>query len=236
MKKFSWLFAFTFFLLNFSCSKSEESKSKQITDPNITIESIANRYIDAIGGPEAINKIQSIEFNALAEVDGKPLHIKITKTNKGQKIIDAKNEIGSQRIVWDGKDGYLLTQDGKTELSPWSKKELENSKLLFPETEFAQRKDLKLIGIEFFNFEDSYEIKGKNTTYYYSVKTGLKTGEEMTHIIDGKEKSIPTEYGNYKSVSGVKLPYSFTENLDTKRIRYRINDYAINEAQDKDFE
>jgi hypothetical protein len=44
----------------------------------------------------------------------------------------------------------------------------------FSRSLLLQNHRLKLAGIEKYNNEDSYVVKGEKT-YYYSVKTGLKT-------------------------------------------------------------
>lgn len=235
MKKVLQVLTASAVLLLFSCEKPKTTQTATLND-TLTVANIAERYLDAIGGRQAISQIHSVAFYALAEVDGQPLHLQITKTDKGQKTVLATNETGSQKIVWNGNSGYLVTQNGVQELSPWSQKELKNDSLLFPEVGFADNPNLKLVGIGEVKFEPSYKIVGRNTTYFYSVKTGLKTGEIMTHIIDGKETSVPTEFSNYKTIHGVKFPHAFIEKLGRKTIRYRIHKYDINTATDKDFQ
>jgi hypothetical protein len=72
---------------------------------------------------------------------------------------------------------------------------------LFPELTFAKSTDLKLAGIEKYNNEDSYVVKGKKHLLL-QCKNRFKTGE----IKAGEGGSIPTSYADYKDVSGVKLP------------------------------
>jgi len=89
----------------------------------------------------------------------------------------------------------------------------------------------KLAGIEKFNNEDSYVIKDDKTTYYYSVKTGLKTGE----VKAGEGGSIPTSYADYKDVSGVKMPYTIIQNMGGMDINLAVKSYTVNQAKDSDF-
>lgn len=48
-------------------------------------------------------------------------------------------------------------------------------------------------GIEKVNGEDVYVVKDNDTTYYYSVKTGLKVGEIQKQKMS-QEMEIPTYF------------------------------------------
>ena len=102
---------------------------------------------------------------------------------------------------------------------------------LFPELAFAKSTDYKVAGIEKFNNEDSYVVKGKTYTYYYSVTTGLKTGEVKTQ----EGQSVPTTYGDYKEVSGVKMPYKFSQNMGGMDMEFLVKEIKVNQATDANF-
>ena len=88
-----------------------------------------------------------------------------------------------------------------------------------------------MAGIEKYNNEDSYVVKGAKETYYYSVKTGLKTGE----VKSAEGASVPTSYADYKDVSGVKLPYTINQNMGGMDINLTVKSYQLNQAKDSDF-
>lgn len=218
-----------------SCSR-QAMKQKNETDGQ-TVASIADRYIKAIGGRSAIDSVKSVQFNAIGELAGVVVNLKIGKTINGEKFIDATmDNINPQRTVWNGKTGYVLTKDGKTELSPSTRVELLRNKLLFPETEFAKDKYLKLVGKEMVWDEPAYKIVGKGITYFYDVKTGLKVEELTTQIQDGKTVQNPTIFSNYQTVQGIKLPFSFEEKINGTKTRFKILEYKINTAQPADFQ
>ena len=135
-----------------------------------------------------------------------------------------------QKIVFDGKDGYAEAQGQKIPLNEQQKSLMAESDP-FPELNFAKKTDLKLAGIEKYNNEDSYVVKGPKQTYYYSVKTGLKTGE----IKAGEGGSIPTSFADYKDVSGVKLPFTIIQNMGGMDINLSVQSYQLNQAKDSDF-
>ena len=106
---------------------------------------------------------------------------------------------------------------------------------LFEEMAFAKSPEYKLTGIEKIGGEDSYAIKGPETTYYYSVKTGLKTGETRTVKAQGQQFSVPTLFSNYKDVAGVKMPYTISVNQMGMDMTMNVKSYEINQAKDADF-
>ncbi|GEJ45470.1 pitrilysin family protein [Chryseobacterium sp. ON_d1] len=203
----------------------------QKVDANVTIGSVADKYINAIGGLAAVQKVVSITTDASTKVQGMDMTMKLIQAKGGKMAMDMKmmgNTV--QKIIFDGKDGYMEAQGKKMPLNEKQKAEMADPEL-FPELTFAKNPEFKLAGIEKYNNEDSYVVKGAKDTYYYSVKTGLKTGEVKT----GEGGSIPTSYTDYKEVSGVKLPFTIIQNMGGMDINLAVQSYQINQAKDADF-
>ncbi|MBL3548329.1 M16 family metallopeptidase [Chryseobacterium sp. KMC2] len=203
----------------------------QKVDTSVTIASVADKYINAIGGLVAVQKVTSITADATTKLQGMDMSMKLTQAKGGKMAMDMKmmgNTI--QKIIFDGKDGYAETQGQKIPLNDKQKASMAEPEL-FPELTFAKSSDFKLAGIEKYNNEDSYVIKGAKQTYYYSVKTGLKTGE----IKMGEGGAIPTSFADYKDVSGVKFPFTIIQNMGGMEINMTVQSYVLNQAKDSDF-
>ncbi|UKB84940.1 insulinase family protein [Chryseobacterium sp. MEBOG06] len=206
--------------------------SVQKADASVSIGSVADKYINAIGGLAAVQKVTSITRDATTKIQGMDMTMKLIQAKGGKMALDMKmmgNNI--QKIVFDGKDGYAVTQGNKTPLNDKQKAEMAEPEL-FPELTFAKSTELKLAGIEKYNNEDSYVVKGPKQTYYYSVKTGLKTGEVKV----GEGGSIPTSFADYKEVSGVKFPFTMIQNMGGMEINLAVQSCLINQAKDSDFQ
>ena len=204
----------------------------QKVNADITPATIANKYIEAIGGAAAVAKINSVTINATTKVQGMDMSMKMIQ-GKGGKMLQDVQMMGNsvQKTVFDGKEGYIYGQGQKMPMPEEAKKAMMKDSEIFPELLFAKSADYKVAGIEKFNEEDSYVVKGTDTTYYYSVKTGLKTGEVKT--ADGQ--SVPTMYSNYKSVSGVMMPYMMKVNMGGMDIDLAVQSITVNQATDADF-
>nr|WP_315031364.1 pitrilysin family protein [uncultured Chryseobacterium sp.] len=203
----------------------------QKVDAAITIGSVADKYINAIGGLAAVQKVTSITADATTKVQGMDMSMKLIQGKGGKMMMDMKM-MGKtlQKIVFDGKNGYVEAQGQKMPLNDKQKAAMMEPEL-FPELTFTKSTEMKLAGIEKYNEEDSYVVKGSKNTYYYSVKTGLKTGE----IKAGEGGSIPTSFANYKEVSGIKLPFTIIQNMGGIDINMAVQSYELNQAKDSDF-
>ncbi|SHF32211.1 M16 family metallopeptidase [Chryseobacterium sp. OV279] len=203
----------------------------QKVDAAVTTASVADKYINAIGGLAAVQKITSITTDASTKVQGMEMNMKLVQAKGGKMLMDMKmmgNTV--QKIVFDGKEGYIEGQGKKMPLTDKQKADMADPEL-FPELAFAKSADYKVTGIEKYNNEDSYVVKGPKDTYYYSVKTGLKTGE--TKSSDGG--SIPTSFADYKEVSGVKFPFTIIQNMGGMDINLAVKSREVNQAKDSDF-
>jgi len=203
---------------------------------NITVKSIGEKYIEAIGGKAAVDKVMSVEFEASGEMQGTPIGVNILNTRDGKSAsaVIVNGEV-FQRVVWDGNDGYMEMQGNKTPFPDEAKEEMKKVSKIFPEEEFGNNPDLKLDGTEMINGENSYKITGKDVTYYYSIKTGLKTGETISSNVGGQVMTIPMQYSDYKEIDGVKYPFAFSQEMMGMKTDYKISKYTINEAKDEDF-
>lgn len=200
----------------------------QKADAGVTAGTVGEKYINAIGGAAAVEKVTSIKTNAYAKIQGMDIDMTMIQAKGGKMMQDIKMmDKTMQKVVFDGKDGYIETQGQQIPLPEDEKKKMLKDTELFPEVLYAKSADYKLSGIEKFNNEDCYVIKGEGETSYYSVKTGLKTGD----VKDGSS----TTYGDYKDVSGVKLPFTISQDMGGMDVQFRVRSYQINKAKDSDF-
>jgi len=208
----------------------------QKVDANVTVASVVDKYIAAVGGKANLAKITSYTTNASMSMQGQTLDFKIIKAQGGKELQTiSMGAMTVQKQVFDGKTGY--SEQGGQKV-PMSKEEIaENLKNteLFEELGFAKSADYKLAGIEKIAGEDSYAIKSGDKAYYYSVKTGLKTGETETVKAQGQTMTIPTTFADYKDVSGVKMPYTITVNQMGMDMVMKVKSYEVNQAKDSDF-
>jgi zinc protease len=210
--------------------------SSKKVDANVTVASIADKYLDAIGGKANLAKISSYTMNASMTMQGQNIDLKVVKAQGGKEItmVTAMGQV-VQKQVFDGKTGYSEQMGQKVPMKAEEIAERQKNTELFEELGFAKSAEYKVAGIEKVGGEDSYVVKGGDTTYYYSVKTGLKTGETKTVKAQGQEISVPTVFSDYKDVAGVKMPYTISVNQMGMDMTMNVKSYEVNQAKDTDF-
>ncbi|MGG7471260.1 M16 family metallopeptidase [Chryseobacterium arthrosphaerae] len=208
----------------------------QKVDANVTVSTVVDKYISAIGGKANVAKISSYTMNASMSMQGQNIDFKTIKAQGGKEVttVTAMGQV-MQKQVFDGKTGYSEQMGKKIDITPEQIAEKQKTPELFEELSFAKSADYKLGGIEKINGEDSYVIKGGDTTYYYSVTTGLKTGETKKVKAQGQEMIIPTTFSDYKEVNGVKMPYTISVSQMGMDMTMKVKSYEVNKATDADF-
>lgn len=208
----------------------------QKVDANVTVASVVDKYITAIGGKANLAKITSYTTNASMSMQGQNIDFKIVKAQGGKELtMVTAGGMTVQKQVFDGKTGYSEQMGQKVEMTKEEIADNLKNTELFEELGFAKSADYKLAGIEKINGEDSYAIKTADKAYFYSVKTGLKTGETETVKAQGQEMTVPTTFGDYKEVSGVKMPYTITASQMGMEMVMKVKSYEVNQAKDTDF-
>jgi predicted Zn-dependent peptidase len=208
----------------------------QKVDASVTVASVVDKYIAAIGGKAALDKVSSYTMNASMSMQGQNIDFKTMKAQGGKELtLVTAGGMTVQKQVFDGKAGYSEQMGQKVAMTKEEVAETLKNTELFEELGFAKSADYKLTGIEKINGEDSYAIKSGDETYYYSVKTGLKTGKTEVQKAQGQTFTIPTTYSDYKDVAGVKMPYKITISQMGMDMTMNVKSYEVNQAKDTDF-
>ncbi|MEC4004180.1 pitrilysin family protein [Flavobacterium sp. SUN052] len=219
---------------------TEKPKMKKPAPAGVTVKSVMDNYINAIGGAKAVAGVKTIFVTGSSEIEGAPAPLAYTskKDVKG-KTLSKLELVGmmelSKQVIGD-KSGYLATQGQKKDFTPEEFAEKKAIATTFEELLLANKADVTLDGIEPVNGSDAYAIKNGKSTLYYDVKTGLKLMSSTTSERNGQKMTSTITYGDYKDVKGVKIPYSIVMSQG-RDIDIKVTDAKINEGvSDVDFQ
>lgn len=210
-------------------------KQKKIA-ADITVGSVAAKYIKAIGGKAAVEKVNSITMMATAKIQGMEMQLKNIVANGAKSLTDISMAGQSMnKIVFDGSEGYMIARGQKVPIPAEMKVKMQKEYSVFPELNFATKASLKLKGIETIKDEETYAIEDGTTVYYYSKATGLKVAKIETEKANGQDVVVPTYYTDYKEVNGIKLPYKLINEMMGQEIVFNVSSYELNKATTEDF-
>ena len=190
-------------------------------DPNlkkvpegVTVESVMDKYIEAIGGKENILKVKDKTTKMSGTLQG--MNITMTQTqkapNKFYQLVDFG--VGQQKMVFDGEKGKMSTMGQEQPMPP---DQIEQMKLgtLYSMLEYKEKGiKFELTGVETINNKDAYRViftypSGKKTTSYFDTNTEFII-RQLAEIGGGVQT---VDYDDYRDVQGVK--YAFKMSVGT---------------------
>lgn len=216
-----------------SIAKPEYNKA---VDKNVSAESVLNKYIDAIGGRKALEAVNTIKIVAEAEMQGMKLGLETIKTKKNQSsMIISMGGAPMQKVVFDGKKGYTSGQGQRLDFDEEQNAETKKEAVPFME---LSMKDAKLERMEEVDGKDAYVLSfGNNSEAFYDKESGLKVKETRSQEAMGQTMVVTVNYGDYKTVDGIKVPFTIQQTAGPQEFTFKVDKVIINsEVSDKDFE
>ncbi|MCK5168288.1 MAG: insulinase family protein [Bacteroidales bacterium] len=211
----------------------KEDAAKLIPE-GITEETVLEKYLEAIGGRDSLEKIQDITMVATTNMNGMEIKQKTYKKtpNKYAMIMSMNGNVMMQQS-FNGERGIMKGFQGEKEIIG---EDLENLKIDAALNAELNYKDLgvqvTLEAIESVNESEAYKLKivnptGQTTFDYYDIKSGLKVQSKQTTIAPQGEFTQMQSYSDYQEINGVKFPFmvkiSGIQNMELKVDSISIN-------------
>jgi hypothetical protein len=204
-----------------------------------TVDEIISKYIDAAGGIQNINSLQTLKVTA--KLSGGTMDIPfIQQIKKPGKIrTDMFIQGMTMKRGYDGSQGWQLNpfQGAKEAEKMNESRTREMKKMSDIEGALVNYRDkgyrAELTGKDEFEGSDVYKIKltdsdGDVTYYYIDTDSYLILKKEAKIKFGEKEVNTVTTYGAYKKVGGVMLPYSIETKTAGDETRMLIEKYEPN--------
>ena len=215
---------------------AETPKMNQKISDGVSVKTVIEHYIDAIGGKAQVNKIQSIE--GIYETKMQGMTLKMTTKSMAPNKILSQTEAGGMvfsKEVFDGQKGYKMMRGQKKDFTPEEIKDYQNK--IQPISELELLKNGKLSRMDNFDGNDYYVIVDKDgTEYFFNVKTGLKDKEVQHKKIQGRDITQPIFLKDYKDIGGIKIPSKIIIATGVQNIEFNLIDAKTNTLKAEDFQ
>jgi zinc protease len=211
LKKYSSTDEVEVYDINGNPVKEDDSKAlPEGINANIVIE----KYVDAIGGKDALEKIQDIKMTATTSMNGMELKQTTYKKapNKYAMVMSMNGNVMMQQ-KFNGERGIMKSFQGEQVITGEDLENLKVDAVMNPELKYGEIGVLITIeGIESVNEKDAYKLKVVNptgqTTYdYYDVESGLKVQTKQTSVTPQGEFTQVFNFMDYQEINGVKYPF-----------------------------
>jgi zinc protease len=198
----------------------------------VTIKSVLDNYISAIGGEKSVRAVKTIAMVGSTVIPQAPSPLTFTSKADAKGKLNVELVMGTMSImkqVVNETSAYVLQQGQRKDFEGAELAEMKDSAVLFTELQLANKEGVKLDGIETINGRDTYAIKDGKTTLYYDVTTSLKLADAKTMDQGGKSITQVTNFGDYREVKGVKVPFNIIQNVGFE-LDIKMSDIKINEG------
>ncbi|MCS6929884.1 MAG: insulinase family protein [Saprospiraceae bacterium] len=206
--------------INFYDSYGDPVKvADQKAAANMTAEAVIRKYLQAIGGEQAINTVKDIEAIYEFNLQGMgTLEMSVLQKDDTKVLMrmSMQGQVMNSRVYNNGK-GKEDGMGGSRTLTGEDLEDMKEQAYLFKEAAYLTKGyRLSLKGIENVGGKDAYVIAverpgGKKSTDYYEVTSGLKLREVRTEEgQNGSPTTVITEFDDYKPVQSVLLPHTIT--------------------------
>ena len=217
----------------------EKPVAKKEIPAGVTAKTVLDNYIKAIGGEKAVAAVKTIEMLGTTTIPQAPAPLTFTNKvdAKGKLLIEiAMGPMSLMKQVVNEKGAYIVQQGQRKDIEGNDLAEMKASATPFEELQLAKKENLVLSGIESINGNDAYAIQNGKSTLYYDVKSGLKVAESKTIEQGPNKMTQTTNFGDYREVKGVKVPFNIIQNVGFE-LDIKLSEVKINEGvSDADFQ
>lgn len=219
--------------------KVEDKKSIKVPSNynGPSAEVIINNYFKAIGGIDKVEAVKTIITSMEADMQGQIMKVVIKKAfpNKFSTSYEVLGQ--KQREFFDGEKGFMELDGKKVQMQDNEVDKFKNDAAPFSDVAFLKG---IVTGEKDIDGKKAYVIALGDKKAFYDMKTGLKL-KEIAKVINpdnGKKEKIATFFKDYKTIDGIKLPFTILERLGSAaKVSLKVKSYEINKnITDKDFE
>lgn len=218
---------------------TEKPAMKKTVPAGVTVKTIIDAYVTAIGGEKAVKSVMSMTSVGSTTIPQAPAPLSYNAKidSKGRMMVElAMGGMSLMKQVINGNTGYMMQQGQKKVLEGEELAKMKGSAVLFNETLLSTKIGVTVSGIEPINGSDAYAVVDGDTTYFFDVQSGLKTAESTTEEQDGKKATRVTNFNDYRAVKGVKVPFNTIMNVGFE-LDIKMSEVKINEGvSDSDFQ
>jgi outer membrane lipoprotein-sorting protein len=210
-----------------------------------TAEQLIDKYLTAIGGKDALAKIEDMTVSSTSEMqrNGNTMTMENEVKVKKNKFVNVSYMMGNEanRITSDGsKVASVRNMMGNTD------KRLAEGKdavpqimqgLPFPELYYSEYNIQKtVVGKENVNGKEAWKVEistpeGKKWYSFFDVESGLKV-KAMSTTEGGPRgpSTMSVVFADYKEVNGVKVPYTRLQNFGQMEMKAEVQSVKFNKG------
>lgn len=198
----------------------------------VTVKSVLQNYIEAIGGSNKINAVTSVLTNyegtspmgTIGQVE-KRIADKYAQTT----LVNGNPMMG---VVATNSEMFMKQGANKMPLPASFVDDIKNTMGTFYEIAIMENSKATLSGIEKVDGKDAYKIEMSGTSMsgatYYDIETGLKVKETSFINMGGQTQSSEVLYSDYKEIDGILFANKKSTSFGPQVVEMTLKEALIN--------
>ena len=205
--------------------------------PPPAVDEVLNKYVDAVGGRAAIEKLQSrVMTGTLTTRTGQS--VPFTIEEKGNRYRETQQSQPATMIRgFDGTAGWITMSDKTSDLSAFQSQQLARAADLalvlhvtdrYPQLQSARptRLDGKDVNVL------RGTANGVTETFYFDTASGLLVRRSISTTTPLGRLPEQVDYADYRDVAGVKMPFEIKRSSWSNIDDYKVSDVKANATID----
>ncbi|MGB5646640.1 MAG: insulinase family protein, partial [Muriicola sp.] len=223
-------------------AKDTEKPNYEAAIPEgVTVQSIVDKYFEAIGGKDKVDDITSLKLVYEGTAMGATIKLEEKRTPDKFAQITYMNGAAMGGVIAKGDELFAKQGTNNVPLPPDMQKDMLQSLGIFVEQRIAANPAAKVAGTEMVDGKEAIKIEVPGAviqaTYFYDIETGLKVKEASVTTMGGQSQSQEALLKDYTEVEGIKFPSVRMSQLGPQMVEFKLAEAVINVAvTDVDFE
>lgn len=222
--------------------KSSEANKTQAKLP--TVKEVLNKYVEAIGGRKAYEKIKGLKTKGTVEFLPMGIKGEYESYSVAPNKLFAKTTlqgVGEIIEVFDGQRGWSVDPfTGKRELKDIELAQASAEAFFYKDLHLDKLyPDMQVKGIEKVGDREAYVLVGRlskdadETKFYFDTQTGFLIREESSLMSPQGKLQTVTLFEDMREIGGIKVPYKITAKTPLFQVVTTVTSVEINPQIDE---
>ena len=206
----------------------------QTTSP--TVDEIIDRYVKALGGMEALDKMTTRTRKGSIEVSGLHGSFELYEAAPNKWILTSSlpPPLGLVQQAFDGTKGWVKSPNGILDMNGEQLMQSAREWAFYGDVKLKEQfKSMKVDGKERLDGRDFYLIEGARPEgrverLYFDMQTGLLARRSWQTPTYFGPLAAANDYDDYRKVGGVWLPFAIRKTRGGNFVLQRITEYRLN--------
>ncbi|MBX2845051.1 MAG: insulinase family protein [Saprospiraceae bacterium] len=182
---------------------------------DVTAEAILGKYLDAMGGKEKLEAVQTMHMTYGSFIQGLDITIdmKAMVPNKTSLVVSAPGMGELQTMKFDGTKGSIGGMQGSAEFDEKQNMDTAARHAMFPELTFVENlENVQVDNIVEVDGQKAYKLlfslpSGLEEERYYNVDSGLLVKTVTVAESQGQQMISTSIISDYKAIEGIMTPH-----------------------------